>query len=292
VHVVELSNHPEAKRRRLQQERQKEQEAVQARYEEALAEHHAYVESLRSERRNARTNRRFRTWLTLRLAVRRAQQAPPERPRIAIEASDEEEILSAGARGEQIAVSRFESGLNSDWYLFRGYRNRGGEIDQLLVGPTGLYAVEVKYLNAIVECEGDEWWSQRYDKYGNLMRQGAIVDGGGRSPSQQVNTSADALEQFLGSRGHAIPIRRIVLLTHPNSMVAYCGNQTVDLVTDSTDDVLAFLQRSRKTAFLVWSRSGLEPSPTLGGVELTDIERLIVRDHHHHNSRGSRRGSR
>jgi len=279
-------------RRRLQQQRQEEQEAAQARYEEALAEHNAHIDSLRTERRNARSNRRLWTWLMLSLAVRRAQQAPPEQPRITAEPTEDEEILSAGAQGEQIAVSRLETGLNSDWYLFRGYRNGGGEIDQLLVGPTGLYAVEVKYLNATIECQGDEWWYKHYDKYGNLKRQGAIVDRGGRSPSQQLNMPADALEEFLRSRGHAISIRRVVLLTHPNSMVKYCGDQTVDLVTESADDVLAFLQPSPADPFRVWSRPGLEPSPTLEAAELTEVERLIVRDHHHHNSRRPRRDSR
>jgi hypothetical protein len=264
-------------RRRLQHQRQEEQEAARARYEEALAEHNAHIDSLRTERRNTRSNRQLWTWLTLSLAVRRAQQAPPEQPSITAEATDQEEILSAGARGEQLAASHFAARLQASWTMFCGYRNRGGEIDQLLLGPTGLWAVEVKHRNATVECEGDEWWYQHYDKYGKLMRQGSIVDGGGRSPSQQLNMPGDALEQFLRSRGHAISIRRVVLLTHPNSMVKYCGDLTVDLVTESADEVLDLMSSTPQV---------------LNQVQAEDLETLIVRDHHRHNSRRPRRGSR
>ena len=52
--------------------------------------------------------------------------------------------------------------LDDDWTLLRGYRNRRGEIDQLLLGPRGLFAIEVKNLNATVTVDGDRW---RADKY-------------------------------------------------------------------------------------------------------------------------------
>jgi len=41
--------------------------------------------------------------------------------------------------------------------LFSGYRNRRGEIDGLLLGPSGLFAYEVKYHNATVYISGDDW---------------------------------------------------------------------------------------------------------------------------------------
>ncbi len=34
--------------------------------------------------------------------------------------------------------------LSDDWLLFRGYVNRRGEVDHLVVGPGGIWAIEVK----------------------------------------------------------------------------------------------------------------------------------------------------
>jgi hypothetical protein len=264
-------------RRRLQQQRQEEQEAAQARYEEALAEHNAHIDSLRTERTDARSNRRLWTWLKLTLAVQREQQALPRPPTAASTATHREESLSAGAEGEEIAASHFAARLNAAWTMFRGYRNRGGEIDQLLLGPAGLWAVEVKHHNATVICEDQRWRYQKYDNYNILRKEGIITDKGGRSPSQQLNAAADALERFLQSRGLPINIRRVVLFTHPRSYVAYRGDSTIDLVTESADEVLDLM--------------GSSPG-VLQQAQAEEIEALIVRDHNHHNSRRPRRGSR
>jgi hypothetical protein len=87
--------------------------------------------------------------------VRRRVPVPPRRARLP---SDQEEILEAGIKGERLAVAEFGRALNAEWTLFRGYRNRGGEIDHLLLGPGGLAAIESKHRKATVECAGDQWW--------------------------------------------------------------------------------------------------------------------------------------
>ena len=51
--------------------------------------------------------------------------------------------------------------LDDGWTLLRGYRNRRGEIDQLLLGSRGLFAIEVKNLNATVHVDGDRWQRRR-----------------------------------------------------------------------------------------------------------------------------------
>ena len=87
--------------------------------------------------------------------------------------------------------------LGDDWVLLRGYKNSSGEIDHLLLGPGGLFAMEVKHRNATVYVDGDEWRFEKYDRFGNLVEEGRITDRGGRSPSRQVNDSADTLQRFL-----------------------------------------------------------------------------------------------
>jgi len=44
----------------------------------------------------------------------------------------------AGIAGEQLVATELGRVLDDDWTLLRGYRNRRGEIDQLLLGPRGL----------------------------------------------------------------------------------------------------------------------------------------------------------
>lgn len=90
-----------------------------------------------------------------------------------------------------------------------GYRNRRGEIDQILLGPRWLFAIEVKNQNATVGCHGDQWWSAKYDNYGDAVGpRHQMADRRGRSPSVQLNEPASQLEDFLRSRGHSVSIRR------------------------------------------------------------------------------------
>jgi hypothetical protein len=107
----------------------------------------------------------------------------------------------AGIAGEQLVATELGRALDDDWTLLRGYRNRRGEIDQLLLGPRGLFAIEVKNLNATVHVDGDRWRADKYDNYGNLVEQRPIADRMGRSPSVQLNEPADDLERFLAERG-------------------------------------------------------------------------------------------
>ena len=58
----------------------------------------------------------------------------------------------AGIEGEQLVASGLGRVLDDEWTLIRGYRNRRGEIDHLLLGPRGLIAIEGKHRNALVHC--------------------------------------------------------------------------------------------------------------------------------------------
>jgi hypothetical protein len=195
--------------------------------------------------------------------VRRERRQAPAPPVPAGRASDREEILTAGMTGEQMVAAGLGRALGDDWVLLRGYQNRRGEIDHLLLGPRGLIAIEGKHRNATVHCDGDDWRFDKYDRYGNLVDQGRICDQRGRSPSVQLNEPAGMLEGFLRSCGHAVSIQRVVLLTHPRSRLGNCSNRTVHIAT-STDYVIDLLNAS---------------APSLEAAQLGQLEQLIVRDH-------------
>jgi len=164
MRVVELSDHPgemlgEIRGRRLAAERRE-----RSRFEAELAKHRTRVGKARRARDRARAEHRWLDWLRLGLAAWREGRRAP-RPPAPVPAgrrtSDQEEILAAGKAGEDLVASQLGRALGDDWTLVRGYRNRRGEIDHVLLGPRGVVAIEVKYRNATVHCDGDDW---RFDK--------------------------------------------------------------------------------------------------------------------------------
>jgi hypothetical protein len=181
----------------------------------------------------------------------------------------QEESIAAGRAGEQLVATELGAVLGDDWILFRGYRNGRGEIDHLLLGPRGVFAVEVKYHNATVYIRGDDWQFDKFDRWGNRVQQGSVEDRTGRSPSVQVNEPADELERFLGSRGQQVRITRIVILNHPRSRIGGQRDPTVQVATSSRR-ILDLVRQSR-----------LELSDS----RLTQIASLIERDHRFHDGR-------
>lgn len=269
MRVVELSDHPWAM---LQQERKRravDTERDRALHQAALDQHRQRVAQLRRARDQARSQHRWLAWLRGAFAVAGEKRRAPSPPLSLTLPSEQEEIISAGMQGEKLVATGLGRSLGKDWTLFRGYRNRGGEIDQLLLGPRGLFAIEVKYRNATVSCDGDRWWFTRYDNYGKPVAQGELTDQRGRSPSEQVNQPAGRLEDFLRSRGHRVQIQRIVALSHPRSRLGNCVRPTVLIVT-STAEVISLLESS---------------APRLAPDERHQLEELIIRDHQFHAKR-------
>ncbi len=184
--------------------------------------------------------------------------------------TDLESKILAGIAGEDLVATELGRALDDDWTLLRGYRNRRGEIDQLLLGPRGLFAIEVKNLNATVDVDGDRWRADKYDNYGNLVEQRPIADRMGRSPSVQLNEPADDLGRFLAERGQPAEIQRVVVLAHRRSGLGRVRNPTV-LALTSPGDLLTLIGNSA---------SRLDPG------QRAAIAALIRRDHEFHGRRG------
>lgn len=272
MRVVELSDHPSVMLHDEHERRRKAEEQATSRYAAELALHQAQVQEARVRRDEARAQRRWFTWLRAVFSLWGEQARAPRPPVIPGSPSDREEILTAGMAGERRVVGELGRALDDAWVLFRGYCNRGGEIDHLLVGPRGVFAMEGKHRNATVHVNGDRWTYDKYDRYGNLVDQGVITDRGGRSPSMQVNQAADELQTFLRSRGQDIGIQRIVVLTHDRSELGSYRNLTVS-VTNSTDYVLDMVRKSLAA---------------LSAGRTAEVERLITQDHHFNETRARR----
>jgi hypothetical protein len=272
MQIVELSNHPDAMLQEIHRRRAAAEEQQRSRFEDERARHNARVKQAQDARDHARAGHRWWAWLRCILVLRRERRQVPRPPLPIRRPADREEALTAGMAGEQMAAAAFGRVLGDDWTLLRGYRNRRGEIDHLLLGPGGLIAIEGKHRNATVHCDGDDWWFDKYDRYGNLVGRGEMADRQGRSPSVQLNEPAAQLEGFLRSRGYPVPVQRVVLLTHPRSRLGNCTKATVHVAT-SANDVIKLARRS---------------PAALDAQQLTQLQRLIVRDHKFHEARRPR----
>ena len=274
MRVVLLSDHPGDLLKQARLRGDKQHQRAMAQYESALRRHKAEVRKVEAARDQARAARRWLAWLRYVFAVRRAGRRAPTPPQPAGAPTDEQRKLAAGIEGEQFVADELGRALGDDWVLLRGYKNSRGEIDHLLLGPKGLVAIEVKSINGTVHCEGDSWRVDKYDNYGNLVEQYSIPstkslgDRGARhrSPSVQLNEPADALEDFLRSRGQDVGVLRVVLLAHPRSKVGTCRRATVNI----------FTRASEVTRLVTKVRQPFDPATR------ARLEDLIIRDHRHH----------
>ena len=269
MRVIELSNHPGDLLRQTRKRADREQQRAAAQFQVARRKHQAQVDRLIAARDRARAGRRWFAWFRAALAVRRARRQAPAAAASPTSPSEDEARLVAGIAGEQFLTDELGKVLNGEWVLFRGYQNRRGEIDHLLLGPRGLAAIEVKYVNGTVHCDGDRWRVRKFDNYGNLVEDYELTDKRGRSPSVQLNEPADQLEEFLRSRGEDVRLLRVVQLTHPKAQVGAGRGATVDIFT-RTSQLPGLMQKV--------------PQP-LDKARRARLEDLIVRDHRFHQSR-------
>jgi len=198
------------------------------------------------------------------------QLARPPRRAAALTLSHGEEAILGGMKGEQEVADVLDGTLSNAWALVKGYRNRRGEIDYLLLGPGGLFAIEVKYVNGTFAITRERWRYARYDNYGNHKGDGVLQDARRRPPNVQLAEPLAALEHFLASRGQPVRMRPVVLLNHPKARISSCAPDVGVEVLTATTQLRDLVARSEGQ---------------LAARKLTEIERLVVRDHYFHEER-------
>jgi hypothetical protein len=270
MRFVPLSDHPGDMLAEARRAREAAGGAAGERYRRELAARGARIAEARERRDKSRAERDFLSWLRWGLiAWWRRLARPPRRP-AALAPSHGEEAIKGGIKGEQEVADVLRGALSDAWTLIKGYRNRRGEIDYLLLGPGGMLAIEVKYVNGTFAVTRERWRYVRYDNYGNQVGAGLLQDARRRPPNVQLAEPLAALEQFLASRGHSVRMRPVVLLNHPKARVSH-------LEPDVGADVLTSTAQLRGLVRAAQAQ--------LDARKLAEIERLIVRDHHFHEDR-------
>lgn len=180
--------------------------------------------------------------------------------------------VEAGSHGEN-SVARGLSGLSDEWVIMRGYRNRRGEADIVLVGPPGVWVIEVKNTPVRITIDGDQWWYEKLDSWGNVVQTGWATDRSGRSWARQVNDVAGDLSTWLTRSSATAVVSTAVVLAHERAELGKLSNLTVN-VSIGSQWLLEQVWKQRRT---------------LNAIQCRQIIDLIRRDHQYHASRREHR---
>lgn len=154
------------------------------------------------------------------------------------------ETWEKGAEGEEKVIEELKK-LGGDYEVFNDLVLPGesSNIDHVVVSKYGVFVVETKNLDGLIECKGDSWSRTK------IGRKGTPYPGGIGSPSKQVKSNAVKLKKFLEKRHLEIFIEKdlyfegIVVFSNPNAEIEVI-NPTVKVVElDNLNKTL--LERSR-----------------------------------------------
>ena len=68
-------------------------------------------------------------------------------------------IYNAGWEGEKQVAKLLSSKLSDDYFLINDLylHDGGGDIDHVVLGPSGVFVLETKNWSGNITCNGDEW---------------------------------------------------------------------------------------------------------------------------------------
>jgi hypothetical protein len=123
----------------------------------------------------------------------------------------------AGLEGEEKILDRLRTVLDSSWTIFRNLHLPGhsDDIDFVLVGRGGVWAVEAKSSRATVRVEGTKW---------KMQTKTGWVDVRG-NPSLQVTKDARQLNDFLKRQGIVRWVERAIALAESQPISNFADSE-------------------------------------------------------------------
>lgn len=129
-------------------------------------------------------------------------------------------ILASGLQGEEAVLDRL-LGLPDDYILFNqvfvpnpGSRTGTTEIDLAVVGPTGLFTIEVKNNKGTIRGGPERARTWKVEKVG---KNGGLYTSEMRNPVRQAKFQADALHGWLKDQGIRVWVQPMVVLSNPEA---------------------------------------------------------------------------
>lgn len=149
------------------------------------------------------------------------------------------EAYRLGNEGEDRVVEKARLALDGDWVLFRNVmlpRRGRSDVDVVLVGPSGVWAIEVKALHGEYRNSGETWEFRSGGRWNQLRK----------SPSRQARRNAIALAEFLRADGINAYVTAVVAWVSQGSNVAIDNPSVAVWTIDRVEDELANLRNGRR----------------------------------------------
>jgi len=163
----------------------------------------------------------------------RAEAAPPE-PHVAAPQPPSSALWNeirgrggfghgdSGDQGVAIVWASFEHALDSAFLWIDGLMVRPHlDVDVLIVGPTGIWAFEVKFTNGLIRCQGGSWTQERTYFVAGGYEETEPPKPIDRPYDRQWQREVEELDRTLkrrlkpGAVGRDLPIRGGLIFTHP-----------------------------------------------------------------------------
>jgi len=156
-------------------------------------------------------------------------------------------IKRAGADGEDSTLSILSTLPDSytilNQCMLPNKDSKSGhiELDFIVVGPNGVFVIEVKNNNSrIVGSEEENKWEIH-----KVGRKGTPYTSSMRNPIKQIKGQIWVLNNFAKERGHRIWIEGIVFFSNPNCNLEFSGTPTIPIYQYSglTDHIQSYKPR-------------------------------------------------
>jgi hypothetical protein len=129
--------------------------------------------------------------------------------------------LQAGLKGQRLLTTVLAC-LDDSYYLINNLKlpGRADDVDHLLVGPNGIFALETKHHRGRIFCHNGQWYQSKMSRGGHLQPDEPI-----RDPVQQLKRNVDYLRTCINhtdrtlSKRTGLWIEGAVVFTHPAASV-------------------------------------------------------------------------
>ena len=147
--------------------------------------------------------------------------------------------LRQGRQGEQVVVEELRAALDNHWTIFRNVQlpDRKGDIDIALVGPAGVWAIEVKAFSGNVRSQNGAWERQTKQGWKKLDQ----------NPSRQVSENAKRLNHYLQQQGLNRWVEKAVILSEPQAITNFEHAENVWILPQVEDKAAHLSTRTSPT---------------------------------------------
>ena len=142
--------------------------------------------------------------------------------------SSSDAIKEAGSKGEKAALSKLEANLPNGYHIFTNIQvHERMESDMVVVGPTGVFILEVKNYNGEIEgSETDKTWTLH-----KTGRRGGEYSKDLQNPLGQLRRNIYILSQYFKIKKCPVWVDGYVVF--PNSDTTWVGGRVPDKCLDS-----------------------------------------------------------